>query len=200
MTTTITRCTPSDGEHLAGLIARAFTGNPVTDWLARDMGAETDRLRLFTDYFRILVDHALTSGEVEAVPDGSGAALWLPPDAGPPPDYDERMTEVTGVHRERFRVLDDAMHTAHPADDVHQHLAFLAVEPGLQSRGHGSALLEHHHRMLDERGVDAYLEASAPRNRALYERSGYASTGATIDLPDGPPMWPMRKPARGGRA
>ncbi|WP_310278467.1 GNAT family N-acetyltransferase [Haloactinomyces albus] len=192
---TIASCTPTDGTYLAGLVARAFADNPVTKWLTLGMEAEPERQRMLEAYFRILVDYALRDGEVEATSDGSGAALWLPPEAPPPADYDERLAEATGHRAERFHTLDAAMHRAHPTDTRHHHLALLAVEPRVHSTGYGTALLEHHHRRLDEQGLDAYLEASAPRNRALYERMGYQLTGDTFELPDGPSMWPMRRPA-----
>jgi hypothetical protein len=39
--------------------------------------------------------------------------------------------------------------------------------------------------------MPGYLEASSMRSRALYERHGYVFMGKTLDLPDGPHMWPM---------
>ncbi len=42
--------------------------------------------------------------------------------------------------------------------------------------------------------LPAYLEASSPRNRALYERHGFEVTGE-IQVADSPPLWPMlRRP------
>lgn len=39
--------------------------------------------------------------------------------------------------------------------------------------------------------VPVYLEASTPRNRALYERHGFRDHGEPIPLPDGPRLQPM---------
>jgi GNAT superfamily N-acetyltransferase len=80
----------------------------------------------------------------------------------------------------------------------HQYLAILAVRPGCQGRGIGTALLNARHRDLDRDGVPAYLEASSPRARDLYLRHGYTlRPGGPFRLPEGgPPMWPMwREPA-----
>lgn len=45
--------------------------------------------------------------------------------------------------------------------------------------------------------MTAYLEATSPLNRRLYERHGFEVTGE-IQLPNGPAMWPMwREPAGG---
>lgn len=193
MGSTIVRCAPSDSEHVTGVVRRAFRDNPVIGWLAVNMAGDVDRDRLFHEYFRIFVDHALLCGQVEATADGDGVALWLLPDDNGPAESEEQMAAITGEHYARFEILHSRMHAAHPEGRVH-HLAFLAVEPGVQSRGHGTNLLRHHHAMLDEQGLPGYLEASAPRNHALYERMGYGSTGTTIDLPEGPSMWPMMKP------
>jgi hypothetical protein len=46
----------------------------------------------------------------------------------------------------------------------------------------------------DREEMPAYLEASSPRSRACYERSGFEATDELV-LPDGPPLWPMwRRP------
>lgn len=83
---------------------------------------------------------------------------------------------------------------------VANHLAILAVHPGHQGRGIGTALLRAHHARLDQAGTPGYLEASSPRNRALYQRHGYTlRPGGPFHLPGGgPPMWPMwRAPGTG---
>jgi hypothetical protein len=47
----------------------------------------------------------------------------------------------------------------------------------------------------DEAGLGAYLESSKPENVPYYQRFGFAVTGQ-IDLPDGPPLWPMWRAPR----
>ena len=70
-------------------------------------------------------------------------------------------------------------------------LMFLAVEPALQSRGYGSAILEHMESLrpggktivsierCDEHAGD---DAQRLRRRQFYERNGYQRTGYFIDL------------------
>lgn len=43
--------------------------------------------------------------------------------------------------------------------------------------------------------VFGYLEASSPRNKALYERHGFEATGV-IQAGSSPPMWPMVRTPR----
>jgi GNAT superfamily N-acetyltransferase len=94
-----------------------------------------------------------------------------------------------------FRQLSLA-ESKHP-HEPHYYLPFAGVEPGWQGRGIGAALLRPVLERCDRDGMPAYLEATAPRNRALYERNGFETTDV-IELPKkGPPMWLMwREPAR----
>ena len=79
---------------------------------------------------------------------------------------------------------------------VHLYLVFLGVAPGAQGRGLGGALLRERLVRADAEGLPAYLEASSPRSRLLYERNGFRDTGDPIQLPDGPPIWPMWRAVR----
>ena len=63
----------------------------------------------------------------------------------------------------------------------------------------GSALMRHVLAEGDATGLPAYLEATTPRNRMLYERYGFEATGV-IQQGASPPMWPMvRQPVDGAR-
>jgi GNAT superfamily N-acetyltransferase len=136
---------------------------------------------------------------VEITPDRAGAALWLPagPDApAQPADYGARLAAATSPWTKRFVAFDAALEARHPAGVAHRHLAILAVRPGRQGQGTGTALLRSCHQALDRDGTPAYLEASDPRTRRLYLRHGYTDHGPPIDLPGGPPMYPMwREPS-----
>jgi GNAT superfamily N-acetyltransferase len=189
---------PGDAETLAQVIADAFHDLPPARWLIPDPAA---RSRVFPAYFRIFVDHALAAGIVHTTPHRAAVALWLPVSAGGPgppgQDYPARLAQATGRHTGRFAAFDAALDEHHPTGTAHQHLAMLAVRPGCQGQGIGTALLAARHAALDQAGTPAYLEASSPRNRALYQRHGYVlRPNAPIRLPDGgPPMWPMWRPA-----
>src|SRR4029450_1711868 len=64
---------------------------------------------------------------------------------------------------------------------------FAGPLPDRQGRGIGSTLIKTVLARCDDEHIPAYLEATADRNRRLYERLG-VETRARIDLPGGPPM------------
>jgi ribosomal protein S18 acetylase RimI-like enzyme len=89
------------------------------------------------------------------------------------------------------------MEGRHPRKPPHWYLAMMGVDPQWQGRGIGSKLMRPALETLDAEGTPAYLEASTPRSRALYERHGFVVTGE-FNLPSGgPPLWQMwREPGR----
>lgn len=190
----------AEATEIATLIATAFADLEVAQWLVTD---RDERIQALAGQFTMLVEHACAHGHVHAINDEDGntvaAAVWfdytktVPEPAG----YVERLPVVTGRHLPRFQTLDDAMEKHHPREP-HHHMAFLATLPTLQSRGLGTALMNHHHRVLDRDGVAAYLEASNIRTRDLYARHRYQAHTEALHLPeDGPTMYPMWRPAGG---
>lgn len=184
------RATAADVDEVSAVIATAFQDLPPAVWLVPD---DREREKIFGDYFRIFVAHAVLHGEIYLVGDDCAVGVWFPPTgepAPPPVDYDTRLAEICGAHVERFRTFDRLMDEHHP-HGAHDYLAFLACLPERQNTGLGSTLLRHRHRLLDERGVPGYLEASSERSRELYLRHGYRPLGEPYRLPDGPLMWPL---------
>lgn len=184
---------PADTDVLSGIIAEAFHALPPSPWLISDDAA---RRRIFPGYFAIFVGYALAGGMVYTTADRAAVALWFPVGDEPPepPDgYPAQLKAATGEWTSRFAAFDEALDSHHPAGCPHHHLAMMAVRPGRQGRGIGSALLAAHHKALDDTGTPAYLEASSERSRALYLRHGYLMMrGGPYRLPGGgPPMWPM---------
>jgi GNAT superfamily N-acetyltransferase len=183
---------PGDVDVLAQVIADAFFGLAVSQWLVPD---PHPRRAIFPGYFRIHVDHALAEGVVLTTPARDATALWLPIRMGGPgaPDeeYYDRLATITGPHLDRFEALDEQFGRHHPATRPHEHLAILAVRPDRQRLGIGTALMNARHAILDRDGTPAYLEASDPAKRDIYLAHGYTDIGEPIQLPDGPAMYPM---------
>jgi GNAT superfamily N-acetyltransferase len=189
---------PADLDVLSELIADAFHRLAVSRWLIADPYA---RRRIFPGYFRLLVAYATVAGVAYTTPGRDAVALWLyagPGVPGPPTGHRQRLAAATAPWTGRFAVFDRVLEEHHPAEVSHQHLAILAVAPGRQGQGIGTALLNARHHDLDRDGVAAYLEASSPRARDLYSRHGYTPRpGAPFRLPGGPPLWPMWRESAG---
>ena len=86
------------------------------------------------------------------------------------------------------------MDRAHPREP-HWYLSVLGTDPTQQGKGVGGALLEPVLDRCDSQGLGAYLESSKEANIPFYQRFGFAVTGQ-IDLPEGPPVWPMWRDPR----
>jgi GNAT superfamily N-acetyltransferase len=188
---------PADLEALSHVIADAFHGLAPSRWLIADPEA---RSCIFPGYFRLLVAYAIVAGLAHTTAGRDAVALWLPAGpgvSGPPAGHRERLAAVTAPWTGRFAVFDQALEAHHPAGVPHEHLAILAVRPGCQRRGLGTALLTARHHDLDRDGVPAYLEATSPRARDLYLRHGYTvRPGSAFRLPEGPLLWPMWREPR----
>ncbi len=190
-----------DSVALAHVIADAFFGLAVSQWL---VPGEDARRAIFPRYFGMYVDHALADGVVLTTPARDAVALWMP--AGPdgptelPEHYHDQLTALTGEHLARFEALDEAFGQHHPTGIQYEHLAILAVRPGRQRLGIGTAIMKFRHFILDRKGTPAYLEASDTVKRDIYLAFGYVDLGEPIQLPDGPQMYPMIRFPGGAQA
>lgn len=81
--------------------------------------------------------------------------------------------------------------------EPHWHLGPVAVEPCLQGRGIGTAMLNAFCSIVDCTGAHAYLETDKRDNVRLYERFGFIVTESSEVL--GVPNWFMCRPARAKR-
>ncbi len=64
----------------------------------------------------------------------------------------------------------------HP-HEPHWYIPLIGVDPVFQGRGYGSQLLQHGLVACDRDHQPAYLEATSPTNRSLYERHGFRVLG-----------------------
>ncbi|WP_203337482.1 GNAT family N-acetyltransferase [Nocardioides limicola] len=184
---------PPRTEHPAvRTLVLAFTNDPVIRWIYPDAGRY---LAHFPEVATLLGAAAFEAGTVDHTSDGSGAALWVPPNSPADPEAAGELL-ARSVAPERLEVMFaflgqvDEFHPTTP----HWYLPFIGVDPRHQGRGVGSALLRTALARVDGDGVGAYLEASSEGNRALYERHGFQVQGE-IRVADSPPLWPMWRPA-----
>lgn len=194
MTTTSVERGAIVGDRAVATLVTAFCADPVMRWVLPNASRY---LAHFPEIVRLFAGPAFEAGSVDCAPDDGGAALWVPPGAAPVDD--DAAGELLGRSVDAGRQQDvlaflSQMAEHHPVER-HWYLQFMGVDTNRQGQGLGSALLERGLARGDRDALPAYLEASSPRNRALYERHGFTVTGE-IQAGDSPPMWPMWRPAR----
>jgi GNAT superfamily N-acetyltransferase len=185
--------TEADDKRVGALMAEAFQ-EPLADWLVPDPDA---RAEIHPIFFRLLAEDARRAGVVEVYGDFEAAALWFDmsqPLAEGPGGVDPRFEEAMGPYVERWNLAGEVMDSEHP-QMPHHYLLAIGVRPDLQGRGVGSVLLTHHHELLRGTGLTAYLDATTLASRALYQRHGYSDFVAPLQVPDGPIIYPMLRPA-----
>ena len=189
--------TGGDGAAAGRALAAAFQDDPVFAWFAPDPAARRAHLpRWFTVVAEVIAGHGVS----HRAADHTGAALWVPPGAeAMTAGQGEQLGEATEpfgpAAGERSSVLTAAMDANHPPQP-HHYLWFLGVAPHRQGQGLGSALLAGYLQELDRAGEKAYLEATSPGNRRLYERHGFEVTGVISAADDAPPLWAMWRDPR----
>ncbi|AXG80195.1 GNAT family N-acetyltransferase [Streptomyces paludis] len=189
--TRIRQAGQADRETLVRLLEAAFYDDPVCNWVFPD---DEHRRKVNGLFLGVFADVALAEGRVDLLEDGSALALWLQIPAGEPEEEDEipaRQREISDPDNERAELVGRLLGAVHPVDRAHEYLLMIAVSPERQGRGLGRALIEPVLARCDRDGIPAYLEASSERSSRLYERLGFAFAEKTVDLPDGPHMWPM---------
>ena len=189
--------TSSDVRQVIEVLARAFADDPLLAPLfpVGEAGRE-QRLRAF---FRLDVPRSQRLAGAWTTSDGSGAAVWYPPGSWKPSAWESLRTTSTAVRAFGRRLglaskVLSSLHEHHP-QQPHWYLCYLGAVPGRQSQGIGAALLRPVLERCDREGLPAYLEATSPRNQALYRRHGFADR-PPVALPGGATAYPMwRDPA-----
>lgn len=185
-----------DGDRAIATLVTAFAADPVIRWLYPDAARY---LASFPTLARLLGGDAFAAGTAEVAPDYVGTALWVAPDA--PSNEDALVAHLEGSvdadHVEAVLMLLGQVVDHHPNGPV-WYLPFIGVDPAHQGRGLGSRLLRAGLARAQRDGLPAYLEASTPSNRALYERHGFEVIGE-VRAADSPPLWPMLRAPGGGR-
>lgn len=175
---------------VARTLARAFFDDPVFRWAYPD---DDRRRAVLPGVFEVFAE-ALGRHDETHVAGRAGVAIWAPPGRAPvDPEhadaFERRLELAAGTDGERFFEVATLVDEHHPAGSFY-FLQLLGVEPRRQGRGVGSALLADMLERCDREGARAYLDATSPSNRRLYERHGFRASGEYAPA-GGPPLWPM---------
>jgi GNAT superfamily N-acetyltransferase len=184
----------SEAERCFAVLTLAFAGDPAARWAWPDPQQYVDA---FPRFARAFGGGAVEAGTAHYVDGFRGAALWLPPGTSPDEASLVRVVEdtVAGALQDALFSLFEQMEAYYP-HAPHWHLPLIGVDPVSQGRGYGSALLSHVLEGCDRQQVLAYLvEATSPRNVALYARHGFEVLG-TIQVGTSPPISPMVRTPR----
>ena len=192
----------AEKDAVAAVLHDAFVDEDgLNYWLRQGAEKERARLRFFRAAVRDVIHPRRELWLAQSGGANLGAAIWLRPNdkAFDHSAVQQLLTlplfySIAGVEgMERARALGARLSSYHPRAP-HAHLAFLDVASAAQGRGVGSALLKAALAPLDVNGATAYLEASKPRNVALYQRHGFEVTGE-FELP-GVRFWCMTRAPR----
>ena len=184
----------ADVPGVALALAQAFEADPHFSWIIRDDRKRLARLvrgfTLFTRRIWLPQNEGYTHDRL------LGAALWMPPGTwhvGPLTQLRMAPATIATLRGDSGRLLRALtfIERKHPRSPQHWYLPIIGVAPEWQGRGFGAALLRPVLERCDRDQMPAYLEASTPRNRALYERHGFEVIEECRYASDGPLMWRM---------
>ena len=189
-----------DRQAAIATLTEAFVADPMLRYLAPD---DRDYPRLADAFFGTLFDvRAFGGGEVRVTDDVSAVSLWNPPggnrlgaeavDAA----FEASVTPLlddAGLERmARFGATLDSIHPHEP----HWYLGVVGVRADRRGEGLGGKVIR---AILDDPAASsdpAYLVTATERNLAIYRRLGF-EVQAETDIPDGPHLWGMWRPASG---
>lgn len=188
------KVTPTaDEDRAIATLTLAFSNDPVVRWVFRDANQYITHWPRFVKAFG---GSAFAEGTADSVDDCGGVAMWLPPGVGPDEEAIGAILEeaVPAAEQEEVFALLGQMGEFHPTES-HWYLPVIGVDVTKHGWGYGSALLRYALERCDRDRLPAYLEASSPRSKALYERHGFEEFGV-IQAGASPPMWPMLRKSR----
>jgi GNAT superfamily N-acetyltransferase len=181
--------------HIAEIIGRAFVTEPMMTW---PLGGRADDLEERCIRANALfLEPLMGRGIVWETADGHGALVLVPPERAEAWDnanahIENSTTYETDDGGRRWERLWEWVASKIPQEPL-WHLDSVAVEPGWQGRGIGSALIEFAFGHVRESGVAIVLETGTPRNVPLYERLGFHVVEEADPPEGGPHVWFMRR-------
>ncbi|MGI5347552.1 GNAT family N-acetyltransferase [Streptomyces sp. CA-250714] len=183
---------PEDVPVALRTLARAFADYAFTRHVVAADGHQ-ERIARFQELFLTRV--GIPYGRVWVADGGRAVAVWTTPERDPSPAFEEigpLLGELAGDRASAFESAERALTPYRPTEPT-WFLATVGVDPEAQGSGLGSAVVRAGLDAADRAGQPAFLETSAERNVAFYERLGFTVT-AELVLPDsGPRTWAMSR-------
>jgi hypothetical protein len=177
----------SDLVAIREVLGRAYTSDPLSEWIFRDAATRTDACAA---WYGLFVEAYAATRRVTWLPDERAVCLWGAPDDPPltwpsVPTPGGLLTALVGATH--AATVGDALHpveTVQPKQP-HVYVNFLAAEtPG---GGAGERAIAPAVEAARAAGVGVGLESTNPRNLSFYERLGFTRR-ATLALGDGPEL------------
>lgn len=189
----ISESTEVEKSQVIDSLVLGFSTDPILRWLFPD---PQKYLTNAPTIMQLFGGRAFAHNSAYHIQHYVGAALWLPPDVFPD---EEGLTKLfqdsfDGAQLDEIFSCFEQMDNFHP-DEPCWHLAFIAVDPTQQNKGHGSALMKHTLEAVDNDKKLAYLESTNEANLSLYQRHGFELMG-NIQAGNSPSMFPMVREPR----
>ena len=177
-------------DQVKAVLKLGFSSDALLRWVFPDANSFLNSFDLWMDEFS---KKSFESNNVFSEENFYGTSLWHPPGF----EFDETVLYSTFESIPKDR-LENALKFFEEFSEYHPddawYLAFISVDPSKQGLGIGSFLLKEALKMVDEKKERAYLEASSPRNKSLYERHGFECIGE-VQIGDSPTAYPMIRDA-----
>ena len=177
-----------DKDRFEAAMTMAFSADPAARWAWPD---PLQFINTFMPLVTLFGGKSFEHGSAYVIGDFFGVAQWLPPgvqpDDGPIGELFEQNMSEPKLSEVLF--LFEQMAGFHP-HEPHWYVPLIGVDPVFQGRGYGAQLMRHGLAACDRDQVPAYLEATSPANRPLYERHGFRVLGE-IRSGNSPPMSPV---------
>ena len=177
----------TDRQRILSTLACGFTADPLARWFY----PEAHEYLNCKPFFDAFCGGAIGAGSSYRSENYEGAAMWFPPSSGPDEEKFIEHLETTirkEILEDCFRLLE--LMGEHRPTEPCWYLAVIGVDCAYQGAGFGAELMKYALKRIDTARLPSYLEASSPRNMALYKRHGFEEMGV-IQFGSSPPIVPM---------